>query len=178
MSKRKKEYATDVLKREIEERKTKLKRCPFCNGEAKVKEFKFGLNAVYCDSCGARITAFYMNNAIIAWNKRVDVAKTDESCEKSCKDENATCKKSLQLTRLDIEEMVNLKYEEFIHNEWIADCGTLEIKISKDDEIDAPFYIVYINSEIADEAFNSLSGAKKYVKDVVVGFVCSALGVE
>ena len=25
-----------------------------------------------------------------AWNKRVDVVKTDECCEKSCKDENAT----------------------------------------------------------------------------------------
>jgi transcription elongation factor Elf1 len=73
MSKRKKEYATDVLKREIEERKKNLKPCPFCNGEAKVAELKFGLNAVYCDSCGAKITAFYMGNAIIAWNKRVDM---------------------------------------------------------------------------------------------------------
>lgn len=83
MSKRKKEYAVDVLKREIEERKTKLKPCPFCGGEAKTNECKFGLNVIFCDSCGARIasdariTSFYMGDLIKAWNTRVDV----ESCE-------------------------------------------------------------------------------------------------
>lgn len=73
MSKRKKEYAIDVLKREIEERKMKLKPCPFCNGKAEVAELKFGSNVVYCESCGARITAIYRSDAITAWNARVDV---------------------------------------------------------------------------------------------------------
>lgn len=71
-------------------RDKELKRCPFCNGEAIVKESKFGFSRICCYSCGARVTALYMGDAVKAWNRRVDVAKTDESCEKSCKEENAT----------------------------------------------------------------------------------------
>ena len=37
----------------------------------------------------------------------------EEYCKKSCKEENATCKKNLQLTRSDIEKMVKpLQWEE------------------------------------------------------------------
>ena len=69
----------------------KLLPCPFCNGKAILEESKFGFNHISCESCGARITAFYKGDLINAWNKRVDVANTNESCEKSCKEENATC---------------------------------------------------------------------------------------
>lgn len=77
MSKRKKEYATDVLKREIEERKMKLKRCPFCGGKAIVAEHKFGFNDVYCESCGARTTAWYQNVPLKEMLRKYD-------CSKSC----------------------------------------------------------------------------------------------
>lgn len=69
-------------------RDKELKPCPFCNGNAIVKESKFGFNAICCYSCGARIIALYMDDAIEAWNRRV----ADECCEKSCKEENATLK--------------------------------------------------------------------------------------
>lgn len=73
MSKRKKEYAIDVLKREIEERKMKLKPCPFCNGEAEV-DCRLGMCSVVCKDCGARVSSFGdVNPAIEAWNTRVDV---------------------------------------------------------------------------------------------------------
>jgi Lar family restriction alleviation protein len=64
-----------------------LKPCPFCGGKAEVAEHKFGFNTVYCESCGARTTAWYLPDAIETWNRRADGAKTDECCEKSCKDE-------------------------------------------------------------------------------------------
>ncbi len=64
----------------------KLKPCPFCNGKAILEESKFGFNHISCESCGARITAFYKGDLIKSWNKRVDVAKTDESIKDSCKD--------------------------------------------------------------------------------------------
>ena len=62
---------------------TKLKPCPFCNGEAEV-DCRLGLCSVVCKDCGARVSSFGdVNPAINAWNKRVD----DECCEKSCKEE-------------------------------------------------------------------------------------------
>ena len=68
--KRKKEYATDVLKREIEARKMKLKPCPFCGGEAECIDF-FPHFLVKCKNCGAN-TGFCSNapDAIKDWNKR------------------------------------------------------------------------------------------------------------
>ena len=65
--------------------------CPFCGGKAKLwtTENSFDSNGWYsevsCQHCNARTTG-NEDKAINAWNKRVDVAKTDESC----KDENAT----------------------------------------------------------------------------------------
>ncbi len=73
-----------------------LKPCPFCGGKAKLWTAKdsFDSNGWYsevtCQHCNARTTG-NEDEAIDAWNKRVDVANTNESCEKSCKDENATC---------------------------------------------------------------------------------------
>lgn len=64
----------------------KIKPCPFCGGKAIVEKSKFGLNVIHCESCEARITAFYMGDLIKAWNRRGDVAKTDECCKKSCKE--------------------------------------------------------------------------------------------
>lgn len=75
---------------EMVSEKTKLKPCPFCNGKAILEESKFGFNHISCESCGARIASLYLPDAIEAWNKRVDVSKTDECCEKSCKEENTT----------------------------------------------------------------------------------------
>lgn len=72
---------------EMVSEKTKLKPCPFCNGKAILEESKFGFNTVYCESCGARTTAWYLPDAIETWNRRADGAKTDECCEKSCKEE-------------------------------------------------------------------------------------------
>ena len=72
--KRKKEYATDVLKREIEERKMKLKPCPFCNGKAHVSRCADDCrySAIYCESCGlvAKWYHDYEDEAINHWNKR------------------------------------------------------------------------------------------------------------
>lgn len=72
-----------------------LKSCPFCGGKAKLKEYVdpydpcIWSTEVYCENCKA-IMYSDEDEAIKAWNKRVDVVKTDECCEKSCKDENAT----------------------------------------------------------------------------------------
>ena len=74
------DYANDLFK-------TELKPCPFCNGIAEV-DCRLSLCSVVCKDCGARVSSFGdVDPAIKAWNKRVDVAKTDESCEKSCKEE-------------------------------------------------------------------------------------------
>lgn len=74
MSKRKKEYAVDVLKREIEERKMKLKTCPFCGGEAVVmgSDDDCRFDMVVCLKCGLKAKWYhnYKDEAINAWNTR------------------------------------------------------------------------------------------------------------
>jgi hypothetical protein len=145
----------------------KLKRCPFCNGEAKVAELKFGLNAVYCDSCGAKITAFYMGNAIKAWNKRVDV--------ECCEDENATCKENLQLTRSDIEQMVKLKCHRGGHMLYYYIQNDINLAIIYD--ADKNEYTVHVGNTYIHQ-IKTLENAKSKLKEIVVNFICLALGVE
>ncbi len=170
--------------------KKELKRCPFCGGEAKEASSKFAFNDVYCESCGARTTAFYMGDAIKAWNKRVDGAKTDESCEKSCKDENATCKENLQLTRKDIEKMVKLNYHEYKEPRYyylgetdsIAgmyfkikvvdgadDLSALAIELYKEDEDGSIDFLT---------DYQTIHSAIKAAEEWLVDLVCSVLGVE
>ena len=52
----------------------KLKPCPFCGGEAKVKRF-FGCAyiTVGCKECNVQINRDTKKQAIDAWNKRVEV---------------------------------------------------------------------------------------------------------
>ena len=47
----------------------KLKKCPFCGGEADT-EWHHGYFGVRCNGCGAEVTADGMNDAIYKWNKR------------------------------------------------------------------------------------------------------------
>lgn len=153
-------------------RDKELKPCPFCGGKAILEESKFAFNHISCESCGARIASLYLPDAIEAWNKRVDV----ECCEKSCKEENATCKKNLQLTRSDIERMVKPLtwcrgghiWCSYIHN-WL----TLAI-IYNDDTKD---YIVSTGATYIHQ-IPTLDEAKEKVKNFIVDLICSALRVE
>ena len=54
----------------------KLKRCPFCGGQAEVREFTATLIFVQCKSCLAGTTAFpTADEAVIVWNKRWTFSK-------------------------------------------------------------------------------------------------------
>ena len=67
--------------------------CPFCGGEADILQHKDGIDdwIVFCKKCGCQTDfMFTESEAISHWNSRVDVAKTEECCKKSCKEENAT----------------------------------------------------------------------------------------
>ena len=57
--------------------------CPFCGGEAKYDNNE-GYHYIICDECGARNFGFTREQAFDEWNTRIDVAETDECCEKSC----------------------------------------------------------------------------------------------
>ena len=80
-----------------------LKPCPFCGGEAKV----MGSDSdpffmVVCLKCGLKAKWYHdlRDEATIHWNERnylekqdsSNVAISEQSCKKSCKDENATLK--------------------------------------------------------------------------------------
>ena len=54
----------------------KIKRCPFCGGQAEVREFTATLIFVQCKSCLAGTTAFPTGEeAVAAWNKRWTLSK-------------------------------------------------------------------------------------------------------
>lgn len=85
-----------------------LKPCPFCGGKAILEESKFGLNVISCESCEETMQALHVDNLIKAWNTRVDnVAKTDECCKKSCKQENATLDSAINHCKEIISKMDN-----------------------------------------------------------------------
>ena len=49
----------------------KLKRCPFCGGQAEVRKFTSTMIFVQCKNCLAGSTAFPTDEeAVTAWNKR------------------------------------------------------------------------------------------------------------
>ena len=53
----------------------KLKRCPFCGGEASLRDEpdKYYKYAVYCTKCGIGTLAEHIESiAIHAWNRRTD----------------------------------------------------------------------------------------------------------
>ncbi len=52
-----------------------LKSCPFCDGEAVYEstQQKYGVvYSVYCAECGAEIASLNSQDAIEAWNRRVE----------------------------------------------------------------------------------------------------------
>ena len=60
--------------------------CPFCGGEAFLFEESEYCIYVECEDCKIATPAYDSEaEAIDAWNTRVDVAKTNECCKKSCK---------------------------------------------------------------------------------------------
>lgn len=93
----------------------------------------------------------------------------DECCEKSCKDENTTCKKNLQLSRSDIERMVKRK----VFNTRNADTLKKMFIIA---EINNSFK-VYCGGLCIGESL-TIEEAKGIVEVFLIDFICSALGVE
>jgi len=50
-----------------------LKRCPFCNGEARSYEGKIDAHGVCCKKCSAKIYGYASKAAATrAWNRRAD----------------------------------------------------------------------------------------------------------
>lgn len=69
---------------------TKLLSCPFCGGEARVREFYIGdcyeeLTTIDCQVCGVDIGCFETEaEAIEAWNARVYRPCCPQPCTPSC----------------------------------------------------------------------------------------------
>lgn len=66
----------------------KLKRCPFCGGEAKVHKMKVNFMyeewaySIYCYECQAQVRyTNTLNKAIEEWNKRIKEKENNESNE-------------------------------------------------------------------------------------------------
>lgn len=97
------------------------------------------------------------------------IANYKECCEQSCKKEKATCKKSLQVSRSDIERTVKRK----VFNTRNADTLKKMFIIA---EINNSFK-VYCGALCIGESF-TIEEAKGIVEVFLVDFICSALGVE
>lgn len=87
-------------------------------------------------------------------------------------EENATCKKSLQVSRSDIKKMVKLEWFQYCANGWRANINSGQITITKENVYEIYFEDYKIHSAI------SLEQAQALAKAWVVNFICSALGVE
>ena len=159
-------------------RNKKLLPCPFCGGETKIdNRGQYGYGIV-CISCGAKSPDFQTEtNAIKSWNDyaRDLIANDKECCKKSCRKENATCKKNLQLTRSDIEKMVKLKCNRGGHILYYYLQNDINLAIIYD--ADKNEYIVHAGNTYIHQ-IKTLEDAKSKLKEIVVNFICSALGVE
>lgn len=87
-------------------------------------------------------------------------------------EENATCKKNLQLTRFDIEKMVKLDWHQHLSNGWCTYINSARITI-----IEENVYVIYFEDYKIWSAI-SLEQAQTIAKDWVVDFICLALRVE
>ncbi len=97
------------------------------------------------------------------------IANYKECCKKSCKKEKATCKKSLQVSRSDIERMVKRK----VFNTRNADTLKKMFIIA---EINNSFK-VYCGALCIGESL-TIEEAKGIVEVFLIDFICSVLGVE
>lgn len=82
-----------------------LKACPFCGGEAELKEYN-GLWLVVCGnlSCKSQINGFTKTEAITAWNTRVSPTITGiqcSGCDTEIKDELDGCTRTFCNTCLE-----------------------------------------------------------------------------
>lgn len=181
---------------------SKLKTCPFCGGKAEVYEsLDEGFYRVVCSKCYT-LSDYYSDKdkAIKAWNTRNYPEKQDSSniaiSEQSCKEENSTCKKSLQLTRSDIELLVKpLQWEDF-EKRTTYENGFSEVYRSGESNLFfgvLKFRIFKFHNEfkelrlldcskgqsISIKSGNySLEEAQQHARNWLVNLVCSALGVE
>lgn len=167
--------------------------CPFCGGEADIHTYEDMLTdknytEVVCGYCGVGTKGDTQSEAIDAWNTRnypvfPDSSNSSEkpnSCKKSCKDENTTCKKNLQLTRSDIEKMVKpIEWEDY-NGEYnnIYACskymGDLYFEIKS---ANRKTYWVGVDG-MCNWLDSSVSKCKQQAQLMLVDIICSALGVE
>ncbi len=101
-----------------------------------------------------------------------------ECCKKSCKDENATCKKSLQVSRSDVEEMVKLEWRD--NRPMVADWGDFNLNIFYMRENEYTIYASkgILGGEMYIGTTKSEDEAKQKAKAWVVDLICSTLRVE
>lgn len=87
-------------------------------------------------------------------------------------EENATCKKSLQVSRSDIEKMVKLDWHQHRSNGWCTYINSGRITI-----IEENVYVIYFE-DYKICSTTSLEEAQTFAKEWVVDFICSAMRVE
>ena len=131
-----------------------------------------------------------------AYKARIKELQEQQSCKQSCKEENATCKKSLQVSRSDIEQMVKpLQWEELEKRTTYEDgftevyrsaesnlfFGMLKFRIFKfyNEFKELRLLDCFKGQSISIKSGNySLDEIKQYAQKWLVNLVSSALGVE
>lgn len=118
------------------------------------------------------------------------IAEHKECCKKSCKDENATCKKNLRLTRSDIEKIAKLNYHEYKEPRYyyVGETDSIagmyfKIKIvDGSDDLTALAIELYKEDEDGSIDFltdyQTIHSAIKAAEEWLVNLICSALRVE
>ena len=93
-------------------------------------------------------------------------------------EENATCKKSLQVSRSDIEKMVKLDWRD--NRPMVADCGDFNLNIFYMRENEYTIYASkgILGGEMYIGTTKSEDEAKQKAKYWIVDIICSALCVE
>ena len=85
----------------------------------------------------------------------------------------------MKITQAEIEKMINIDYVEYIHNEWISNVAIYEVRISKDEEWDEPYYTAYIDDEeVISGGFKTFEDAKKMVNSTFANLVCDILNIK
>lgn len=166
----------------------KLKPCPFCGGKAHLRD-ESSIYRIRCERCDAKIARYTSWDAVRDWNLRLDV-------DESCKEENATCKKNLQLTRSDIEQMVKPLQWEDLEKRTTYENGFTEVYRSAESNLFfgmLKFRIFKCHNEFKElrllDCFKgqsisiqsgnySLEEAKQHAQTWLVDLICSALRVE